>query len=157
MHCVHLPDVWIFCQWTRCLKFMLPETQYISWNIHTLDLVVLHFPRNWPVVRGMASCAGNSPVTGELPAQKPVTRSFAVFFDLRLNKRVNNREAGDLRRHRGHYDVIVIKSNDRMRFWLKIVIQFMRRFHIKLPGLCYHRHLVLKLKRTLFSIFILIS
>ena len=27
-------------------------------------------------------CAGNSPVTGEFPAQRPVTRSFDVFFDL---------------------------------------------------------------------------
>ena len=32
-------------------------------------------------------CAGNSQVTGELPAQRPVTRSFDVFFDLCLNKR----------------------------------------------------------------------
>ena len=31
-------------------------------------------------------CVGNSPVTGEFPAQKPVTRSFDVFFDLHLNK-----------------------------------------------------------------------
>ena len=29
---------------------------------------------------------GNSPATGEFPAQRPVTRSFGVFFDLRLNK-----------------------------------------------------------------------
>ena len=36
----------------------------------------------------LAICAGNSPVTGEFPAQRPVTRSFDVFFDLRLNKRL---------------------------------------------------------------------
>ena len=30
--------------------------------------------------------AGNSPVTGEFPAQRPVMRSFDVFFDLRLNQ-----------------------------------------------------------------------
>ena len=54
----------------------------------------------------LAFCAGNSPVTGEFPAQRPVTRSFDVFFDLSLkNGWVNNREAADLRRHRGHYDV----------------------------------------------------
>ena len=47
-------------------------------------------------------CAGNSAVTGEFPAQKPVTRSFDVSFDLR------NREAGDMRRYRAHYDVIVM-------------------------------------------------
>ena len=34
----------------------------------------------------LAICAGNSPVTGEFPAQRPVTRSFDVFLDLRLNK-----------------------------------------------------------------------
>ena len=34
----------------------------------------------------LAICAGNSPVPGEFPTQRPVTRSFDVFFDLRLNK-----------------------------------------------------------------------
>ena len=37
----------------------------------------------------LALCAGNSPVTGEFPAQRPVTQSFGVFFDLRLNKRLS--------------------------------------------------------------------
>ena len=31
----------------------------------------------------LALCAGNSPVTGEFPSQRPVTHSFDVFFDLR--------------------------------------------------------------------------
>ena len=35
----------------------------------------------------LAICAVNSPVTGEFLSQTPVTRSFDVFFDLRLNKR----------------------------------------------------------------------
>ena len=34
-------------------------------------------------------CAGNSPVTGEFPAQRPVTRSLEVFFDMRLSKRLS--------------------------------------------------------------------
>ena len=33
-------------------------------------------------------CAGNSSVPGEFPTQRPVTRSFDVFFDLGLNKRL---------------------------------------------------------------------
>ena len=37
----------------------------------------------------LAICAGNSPVPGDFPAQKPVTRSFDVFFDLRVNKRLS--------------------------------------------------------------------
>ena len=36
----------------------------------------------------LAICARNSPVTGEFPAQRPVTRSFDVFFDLRLKKTI---------------------------------------------------------------------
>ena len=57
----------------------------------------------------LALCAGNSPVTGEFPAQMPVTRSFDVFVDLRLNKRLSkNREAGDIRRHDAHYDDIIM-------------------------------------------------
>ena len=32
----------------------------------------------------LAICAGNSPVTSEFSSQRPVTRNFDVFFDLRL-------------------------------------------------------------------------
>ena len=53
-----------------------------------------HFPCNWPFVRGI---------------HRPVMRSFDVFFDCIS---INNREAGDLRRHRGHYDVNVMVIND---------------------------------------------
>ena len=56
----------------------------------------------------LAICAGSSPVTGEFPAQRPLTRNFDVsFFCAGISGLVNNREAGDLRRHRAHYDVIV--------------------------------------------------
>ena len=57
----------------------------------------------------LAFCAGNSPVPGEFPSQRPVTQSFDIFFDLCLkNSWVNNREAGNLRRHQAHYDVSVM-------------------------------------------------
>ena len=52
----------------------------------------------------LAICAGNAPVTGEFPAQKPVAW---------INGWVNNREAGDLRRYRAHYDVIVMWQSSR--------------------------------------------
>ena len=42
----------------------------------------------------LAMCAGNSPVTGGFPAQRPVTRSFDVYFDLHLNKRLNKQWRG---------------------------------------------------------------
>ena len=54
--------------------------------------------------------AENSPVTGEFPAQRPVTRSFDIFFDLRLKGWANNREPGDLTRHHAHYGVTVMND-----------------------------------------------
>ena len=42
----------------------------------------------------LAICAGNSPVTGEFPTQRPVTRSFDVLFDLRLNERLSKQSWG---------------------------------------------------------------
>ena len=37
----------------------------------------------------LALCVGNSPVTGEFSAQRPVTQSFDVFSELRLDKRLS--------------------------------------------------------------------
>ena len=42
----------------------------------------------------LALCAGNSSVIGEFPSQRPMTRSFDVFFDLRLNKRLSKQSRG---------------------------------------------------------------
>ena len=67
----------------------------------------------------LAICVGNSPVTGEFPSQRPVTRSFDVFFHLRLNERLsNNREVDDLIRHRTHYDVTVMNTHFSTNFLL---------------------------------------
>ena len=65
-------------------------------------------------------CAGNSPVTGEFPAQRPVMRSFDVSFDMSLtNASVNNWDAGDLRGHRAHYDVTVKLLSVMSPSWLR--------------------------------------
>ena len=59
----------------------------------------------------LAICAGNSPVPGEFLAQRPVTRSFDVsLICVWINGWVNNRDAGDLRRYRAHYDVTAVYS-----------------------------------------------
>ena len=42
----------------------------------------------------LAICAGNSPVTGEFPSQRPVTQSFDVLFDLCVNKRLGEQSWG---------------------------------------------------------------
>ena len=61
-----------------------------------------HFPRNWPFLRGIHRWPVNSPHKGQWRR--------ALMFSLictRINGWVNNGEAGDLRRHRDHYDVIM--------------------------------------------------
>ena len=61
------------------------------------------------ILRVTGPLCGEFTGPGEFPTQRPVTRSFDVFFDLRLNNGwVSIRKAGDLRRHRGHYDVNVM-------------------------------------------------
>ena len=42
----------------------------------------------------LAICAGNSPIPGEFPTQRPMTRSFDVYFDLRPNKRLSKQRRG---------------------------------------------------------------
>ena len=49
---------------------------------------------NGNVFRVIGPLCGNSPVTGEFPTQRPVTRGFDVFFELRLNKRYSKQSLG---------------------------------------------------------------
>ena len=61
------------------------------------------FPHNWSFVRGIHRPPVNSPHKGQ--------RRGALMFSLicaRINGWVNNREAGELRRYRAHYNVIVM-------------------------------------------------
>ena len=72
-------------------------------NVHDDVIKWKHFPRYWPFVRGIHGSPVNSPHKGQWHG--------ALMFSLicaRINAWVNNREAGDLRRHHAHYDVIVM-------------------------------------------------
>ena len=65
-----------------------------------------HFPRYWPFVRGIHRSPVNSPHKGQ--------GRGALMFSLicvRINDWVNNRQAGDLRRYRAHYDVILMQCS----------------------------------------------
>ena len=56
-------------------------------NIH-VDVI------KWNISALLAFCVGKSSVPGEPPAQRPVTRSFDVFFVLCLNKRLSKQSWG---------------------------------------------------------------
>ena len=80
-----------------------------------------HFPRYWPFVRGIHRSPVNSPHKGQWRG--------ALMFSLicaRINSWVNNGEAGDLRRQRGHYDVIVMSSfiSGLLKVWRFVWCQF---------------------------------
>ena len=62
-----------------------------------------HFPRNWPFVREIHRSPVNFPHKGQWRG----ALMFSLIYAW-INDWVNNREAGDLRRQRGHYDVIVM-------------------------------------------------
>ena len=63
-----------------------------------------HFSRYWPSMRGIHRWPVNSPQKGQWRGAK----MFSLICTW-INGWLNNREAGDLRRHRTHYDVIVMK------------------------------------------------
>ena len=75
----------------------------MPWIIHDDVKKRKQFPHYWPFVRGIHRLPVNSPHKGQWRG--------ALMFSLicaQINSRVNNREAGDLRRHRAHYDVNVM-------------------------------------------------
>ena len=69
-----------------------------------------HFPRYWPFEWGIHRSPVNSPHKGQW-------RGALMFSAICvwINDWVNNREAGDLRRHRAHCDVIVMSVCEKNR------------------------------------------
>ena len=83
-------------QWLWWLgRLLRAERACGRWYLHLLDLFISWWRHQMETFSELLTiCAGNSPVTGEFTAQRPVTRSFDVFFDLRLNKRLNKQSWG---------------------------------------------------------------
>ena len=83
-------------------------------------------------------CAGNSPVSGEFPAQRPVTRGFDVFFDLHPDKQLSKQSWGwwfetpshSLWRHRNDCNgsVWVIASWKNYWYFISILPQGLTTF-----------------------------
>ena len=69
--------------WTKLPKGHCAISRY-TWRRHQMETFSAL----------LAFCAGNSPVPGEFPAQRPVTRSFDAFFDLHLNKQLSKQSWG---------------------------------------------------------------
>ena len=74
--------------------------RFIGWHDDVIKWK--HFPRYWPFVRGIHRSPVNSPHKGRGALMLPLICA-------RISRWVNNREAGDLKRYRAHYDVIVMR------------------------------------------------
>ena len=74
-----------------------------EFGIHDDVIKWKHFPRNWPFVREIHRSPVNFPHKGQWRG----ALMFSLIYAW-INDWVNNREAGDLRRQHGHYDVIVM-------------------------------------------------
>ena len=99
------------------------ETNGESWWRHQMETFLA----------SLTLCAGNSPVTGEFPSQRPVMRSFDIFSLICtwINGWVNNREAGDLRRHRADITVKYWINWDLCIYSLRrLTSQISRRFDL---------------------------
>ena len=86
---------------TRAFREYALQHMMTSWNGK-------HVSRYWPFVWGIHRSPVNSPHKGQWCG--------ALMFSLIcgwINDWVNNREAGDLRRYRAHYDVTVMRLNVR--------------------------------------------
>ena len=99
----------------------LGRTQHKPWWRHQMETFSAQ----------LAICAGNSPVPGEFPTQRPVTRRFDVFFDLHLNKWLSKQSWGwwfetlswSLWRHcNGHNEWFLIIQNNQ--FYIHVHNEF---------------------------------
>ena len=103
-------------QWNRII-----ESDNLSMRTGHDDVIKwLHFPRNWPFVREIHRSPVNFPHKGQWRG----ALMFSLIYAW-INDWVNNREAGDLRRQHGHYDVIVMKLK-------KTYLRYLHRQHIRL-------------------------
>ena len=83
--------------------FWLFFCHHLRFAIHYDDLIKLkHFPRYWPFFRGIHRLPVDS------PTKASDTELWCFFIRAWTNGWANNRDAGDLRRHRAHYYVTVI-------------------------------------------------
>ena len=104
----------VFCQESEILIFcvFVGILAWIDFGISGVNTTFMMTSSMETFPALLAICAGNSPVTGEFPTQRPWWSELWCFLWAVpwINGWVDNREAGDSRRHRAHYDVIEISQ-----------------------------------------------
>ena len=91
----------VFPGWPQNAPMIRPV--HVIRIIHDDVIKWKHFPRYWPFVRGIHRSPVNSPRKGQWRGALMLSLIWAW-----INCWANNREVGDLRHHRAHYDVTVM-------------------------------------------------
>ena len=82
------------CQWNGSMRSIYSHSSgLLHWHGENLWAIMMT-SSNGKISALLSLCVGNSPVSGEFPAQRPVTQSFDVFFDLCLIKRLSKHSRG---------------------------------------------------------------
>ena len=89
--------------WLLNTRFLCKLISYVTMTSHDDVIKWKHFPRYWHFVRGIHRSPVNFPHKGHWREALMLSLVCEWIDDL-----VNNRETGDLKRHRAHYDVIVM-------------------------------------------------
>ena len=114
------------------ISFFMAELNMILMNVimasfFSVRSIHMMTSSNGNVFRVTGPLCGEFTGPGEFPTQRPVTRSLGVSLICAWMKDwVNNREAGDLGRHRGHYDVTVMMGLRMLGLKCRILIVLLR-------------------------------
>ena len=125
-----------FLEW-KLLCFDSNLTKLCSQEFNYPDDVIKwkHFPRYWPFVRGIH----RSPVNSLHKGHWRVALMFSLIC-VCINGWVNNREAGDLRRYRAHYDVTIMWIKKRW-FRSRLGAKQTTKYHLNQRWSSLHTHI----------------
>ena len=131
------PKLRHYCPWVspstqRAITISSHSVGWTVWHVYHDDVIKWkHFPRYWPFVRGIHRFPVNSPHKGQWRG--------ALIFSLIcvwINGWVYNREAGDWRRYRAHFDisVMILLQNVPQIHVVFVASSLMQRLERNIPG-----------------------
>ena len=98
---VLVPGIWVESLWVCMMTSWHDDCCLHCWIFNDDVITWKRFPRSWPFVRGIHRLTVDS-------HHRVHWRWALMLFFIWTNTWVNNRDAGDLRRHRTHYDVTMM-------------------------------------------------
>ena len=120
-------------------RYLIHSNMTFALYVHDDVIKWKHFPCYWSFERGIQRSHVNSPHKGQ-PSQRPVTRSFGVFFDVPLNQLLSKQSWGwwfetlsrPLRRHCNGWNVLPLNNVNQVTIFFQNLVQTLSRFWMNL-------------------------